>query len=215
MNNHIYIYNKIDDKIDENLNEKIKKINSTKDELFTQIKDFENNLLIDEINKNLEDHKICYHFSKTMKIYEYYNWKKIKLDYSNIKKRITLHKKLYSKIINIYTNIINYFNQDEISIINDKIIILQNDNQTINYNYTILNQKHNEIINTCKYLIKNKQVIKIYNLNITVEPIIKKIYELYYNIKQVNKQIQLLKSTKNNINNEILFIIKQLKNIKL
>lgn len=221
----------IDDKINhstrrailpcEKMNNKINKINILKDKFYLLInKQFEDNVIVNDINKHLNDCKELYQFSNIMKIYEYNKWNKLKLDYSNIKKKLTLYKKTYIKMIKMYTNIINYFNQDEICIFNDKIKFLQNENQIINYNCAILCRKHLEFLNKCKYLIKNNQVIKIYNsnnsdTNCSIELIIKKMYELYYKIKQLNKQNMLLKITKNNINNEIICILKKQKSFNL
>jgi hypothetical protein len=195
--------------------DKINKINILKDNFYSLInKYFEYITFDNDINSYLNNYKELYQFSKVMKIYEYNKWNKIKLDYINIKKKLTLYKKLYSKIIKNYADIINYFNQDEISTINDKINFLQNKNDKINYNYAILCQKYLEIIINRKSLIKNKKVIKINNfeenndilpdIKYSIEIIIKQLYDSYYKMIQLNKEHKILKSTNSSIINEIM-----------
>jgi hypothetical protein len=194
---------------------KINKINILKDNFYLLInKHFEYITFDNDIISYLNNYKELYQFSKVMKIYEYNKWNKIKLDYINIKKKLTLYKKSYSKIIKNYADIINYFNQDEICTINDKINFLQNKNEMINYNYAIHCQKYLEIINDCKLLIKNKKVIKINSfeenndilpdVKYSIEIIIKQLYDSYYKMIQLNKQHKILKSTNSIIINEII-----------
>ena len=213
-----FITNIISDKI----NKKLCKINILKDNFYALInKHYEYITINNDIISYLNNYKKLYHFSKTMNIYEYTKWNKIKLDYINIKKKLTLYKKTYLKIIKNYPDIINYFNKEEVCILDDKINFIQTENQNINCNYATLCQKYIEIVNKRKCLIKNNKVIKIYSsyclkenikdiilsdVQYSIDEIIKKIYDLYHKMTQLNKKFHILKSTKSNISNEIMNI---------
>jgi hypothetical protein len=202
----------ISEKINNKLCNKINKINILKDNFNSLInKQFEDNIINDDIKKHLDDQRELYQFSKLMKIYEYNEWNKLKFNYLNFRKKITLYNKSYLKIIKLYADIINYFNQDEICTINDKIIFLENENQITNYNYALLCRNHRDNINKRLYLVNNIQFIKIhssYSFNNSIEHVIKKLYNVYYKITKLNKQYNTLKIAKNNISNIINEIMK-------
>ena len=199
------------------IDEKLEKINKTKEILLDQINYADCNLINNttKINQVFEDHNDFIHFAELMKVYEIYKWNNLKLNYSHIKKKTNLDKKLYWQIIKLYSNIINYFSEEETNNISNKIRKIQSENDTMVYNYALLQKKHRDILNKCKYLIKNDQIIKIYETNSEIEPLIIKLYENYINIKVVNKKTQLLKNNKSNILNEIFRINEQIQHIKI
>lgn len=198
------------------IDEKLEKINKSKDILIKKIIYAEYTLSNNttEINQIFENHNEFIHFAELMKLYEIYKWKKLKLNYLNIKKKTNLDKKVYWQIIKLYSNIVSYFSQDEINNISNKIRKIQSENDSMIYNYTLLQKKHRDILNKCKYLIKNKQIIKIYEINDDIQPLIKNLYENYNNIKITNKKVILLKNNKSNILNEIFRINEQIQNTK-
>lgn len=198
------------------MNDKIYKINKVKEILLVKITyaeyNFSNN--ITEINQVFEDHTDFIHFAELMKVYEIYKWEKLKLNYSNIKKKTNLDKKIYWQIIKLYSTIVCYFSEEESNNINNKIRKIQSENDTMIYNYALLQKKHRDILNKCKYLIKNEQIIKINNLNSEVQPLVTQLYKNYIDIKVVNKKAQLLKNNKSNILNEIYRVNEQILKLK-
>ena len=81
------------------------------------------------------------------------------------------------------------------------------------YNYVLLQKKHRDISNKCKYLIRNDDITKIYEFNQQVQPLITKLYENYIDIKIVKKKTKLLTNAKSNILGEIQRINESIRKI--
>jgi hypothetical protein len=166
---------------------------------------------IEKINQNFEEHTEFINFANQMKIYELYKWNSIKSNYIHIKKKVSFDKKIFRQIINICSNIINYLPTDEITSIEKSIKQIQSDNEIMIYKYSLLQTKHNDTINKCKYLLRNNQITKVYEFTHGIQPLIIKLYENYIDIKIINKKTKMLKNTKGNILGEIQKIKENLK----
>lgn len=187
------------------MNQKLEKIKTVTNLLLEKIAYAESNIESNsnKILQNLEDHNEFIHFAELMKVYELYKWKSLKTNYLTIKKKTNLDKKVYGQIIKIYSNITQYLSEQDVLNIGKKIRIIQSNNNLMIYNYIFLQKKHRDILNKCKYLIKNDQITKIYEITQQVQPLITKLYENYIDIKIVNKKTKLLKNAKSNILGEI------------
>jgi hypothetical protein len=163
---------------------------------------------------NMEDHMDFINFAELMKIYELYKWKKLKGDYSELKKKINLDKKIYLQIIKIYSNIVNYLSDQENSQIGKTIRKIQADNDTMIYDYLRLQHTHRDISNKCKYLIRNNQITKIYDISSELQPVITKLHVNYMDIKIINKKAKKLKTIKSIILDDIQRITGEIKLIK-
>ena len=191
--------------IDNKIEKKQNKINSDKKILFDKIEYAENNLENNNIIliQNIDVHNEFINFLELIKVFELYKWKKLILSYNKIKKKINSDKKIYTKIIRIYGNINNYLNKEEINKINNIIIKIQNQTETMIYNYCLLQKKHNEISIKSKNLSRSSEIIKIYEITSKIKPLLSKLYKIYIDLKIINKKSILLKSMKNNILREI------------
>ncbi len=158
---------------------------------------------IEIVKDVIEKHNDFINFVDTMKIYEMYKWTNVKLDYNTIKKKINQDKKIYQSISKFYGKIISYFNQDEITQLNSRIKSIYDLTENMVYNFDILQKVHINTGNKCKYMIKNPTIIKIYNLNTELKPLIVKLYENYIGIKMLNKQMNGLKNIKSSLINDI------------
>jgi len=156
-----------------------------------------------KLTQNLEDHNEFINFAELMKVYELYKWKSLKTAYTEIKKKTNSDKKVYNQIIRIYANINNYLTEQEVSSINITIRKLQGENDNMMYSYVLLQKKHRDVLNKCKYLIRNPEITKIYDINSQVQPLITKLYENYIHIKIVNKKTRILTYAKSNVLDEI------------
>lgn len=187
------------------MEEKQEKIKSAKKILFEKIAYADANLESNSIklNQNTLDHIEFINFAELMKVYELYKWSNLKSAYTEIKKKTNSDKKIYNQIIRIYANITNYLSEQEIVEISNIIRRLQSNNDLMIYNYYLLQKKHRDISNKCKYLIRNDEITKIHEINMEVQPLITKLYENYIDIKIINKKNKLLKNTKSNILGDI------------
>lgn len=187
------------------LEEKQEKIKMAKKLLLDKIVYAEANI---ESNSNklieiLESHNEFINFAELMKVHELYKWKSLKTKYAEIKKKVNTDKKLYNQIIRIYSNITNYMSEQEITQSSNTIRKLQSENENMMYNYLLLQKKHRDVSNKCKYLIRNDDITKIYEFNSKIQPVITKLYENYIDIKIINKKTKLLKNARSNVLGEI------------
>jgi hypothetical protein len=198
------------------MDKKLEKIKTVRNLLFEKIAYAESNIQLNtnKILQNLEDHNDFIHFVELMKVYELYKWKNLKSNYTTIKKKTNLDKKVYGQIIKIYSNITQYLSEQDVSNIGKTIRKIQSNNDVMIYNYIFLQKKHRDILNKCKYLIKNDQITKIYEITDQVQPLITKLYENYIDIKIVNKKSKLLKNEKSNILGEIQRINESINELK-
>jgi hypothetical protein len=156
-----------------------------------------------KLTDNLDEHCEFISFVELMKIYELYKWKKIKFEYKYIKEKTNVDKKIYNQIICILSNIFNYLNEQDANIITNTINKLKLAHETMLYNYALLQQKHREISNKCKYFIKNSEFTKIYEINSQIQPLITKLYVNYIDFKIINKKTRMLSNEKSKILNEM------------
>lgn len=198
------------------LEEKKEKINSAKKILEEKILYAESNLEPNtlRLQQNLEDHIEFIHFAELMKVYEIYKWKTLKSTYSAIKKKTNLDKKVYNQIIRIYADITCYLTEQEATTIANTIRKLQGLNENMMYSYVLLQKKHRDVLNKCKYLIRNQDIAKITEINPQVQPLITKLYENYIDIKIINKKTRILSNAKSNILTEIQRISQSLGQLK-
>jgi hypothetical protein len=122
-------------------------------------------------------------FINTINVFETYKWNLIKINYNNIKKNITVNKNNSKKIIKLYSDIINYYEEKEIECINKQIQQINNLNSLVIINFQELKLKHNEII------IKNKnsKILKIHKQNNNIDNLIIKIFNLHIDLKKCKK----------------------------
>ena len=148
------------------------------------------------IENNFEKHNDLIDFVDIMNIFEVYNWINIKHDYIKAKKMVTKCKNVVNKINKLYGNLANYYPVEIQSQMNLTIKELNEKSDLMFYNYCNLKKLHYDVHNKCKYLIKNPEVAKIYDINEETKPVIIKIYQNYMDNKLVQKQLHYIKTKK-------------------
>ncbi len=198
------------------MEEKQEKIKLAKALLFEKIAYAESNLEPNtkKLMENLEDHTEFITFAELMKVYELYKWKSLKSTYTDIKKKTNSDKKVYNQIVRIYANITNYLTEQEVTTIANTLRKLQGANEEMMYSYVLLQKKHRDVLNKCKYLIRNDEITKIYEINPQVQPLITKLYENYIDMKIINKKSRILSNAKSNILGDIQRISQSLSQLK-
>ena len=204
-----YFINSIDNKYIIDLTKNIKLFNKNNNIIYNNI--------INNYNLRQEDVIIC--------IVNYYIIKKFNIEIENINNKIIEDLSLYDYII--VRNYLEYFEKEVFLENDDKISIIDNINDTLEYLNKILGKKSYNLyksINTClKHLnndkITNKINIKFntlidnikekYNSNITNKIIIKELYNM--NIKNIEKLNDIFIDKKPCFHN-ILFMKNNLKN---
>jgi hypothetical protein len=198
------------------MEEKQEKIKLAKALLFDKIAYAESNLESNtkKLMENLEDHTEFITFAELMKVYELYKWKSLKSTYIDIKKKTNSDKKVYNQIVRIYSNITNYLTEQEASTVANTLRKLQGANEEMMYSYVLLQKKHRDVLNKCKYLIRNDEITKIYEINPQVQPLITKLYENYIDMKIINKKSRILSNVKSNILGDIQRISQSMGQLK-
>lgn len=198
------------------MEEKQEKIKLAKALLFEKIAYAESNLVPNtkKLMENLEDHTEFITFAELMKVYELYKWKTLKSTYTDIKKKTNLDKKVYNQIVRIYSNITNYLTEQEVTNIANSLRKLQGANEEMMYSYVLLQKKHRDVLNKCKYLIRNDEITKIHEINPQIQPLITKLYENYIDMKIINKKSRILANAKSNILGDIQRISQSLGQLK-
>ncbi len=198
------------------MEEKQEKIKLAKALLFEKIAYAESNLEPNtkKLMENLEDHTEFITFAELMKVYELYKWKTLKSTYTDIKKKTNSDKKVYNQIVRIYANITNYLTEQEVTTIANTLRKLQGANEEMMYSYVLLQKKHRDVLNKCKYLIRNDEITKIYEINPQVQPLITKLYENYIDMKIINKKSRILSNAKSNILGDIQRISQSMGQLK-
>ncbi len=198
------------------MEEKQEKIKLAKALLFEKIAYAESNLVPNtkKLMENLEDHTEFITFAELMKVYELYKWKSLKSTYTDIKKKTNSDKKVYNQIVKIYSNITNYLTEQEVNTVANTLRKLQGANEEMLYSYVLLQKKHRDVLNKCKYLIRNDEITKIYEINPQVQPLITKLYENYIDMKIINKKSRILSNAKSNILGDIQRISQSLGQLK-
>jgi hypothetical protein len=198
------------------MEEKQEKIKLAKALLFDKIAYAESNLEPNtkKLMENLEDHTEFITFAELMKVYELYKWKTLKSTYTDIKKKTNSDKKVYNQIVRIYSNITNYLTEQEATTVANTLRKLQGANEEMMYSYVLLQKKHRDVLNKCKYLIRNDEITKIYEINPQVQPLITKLYENYIDMKIINKKSRILSNAKSNILGDIQRISQSMGQLK-
>ncbi len=198
------------------MEEKQEKIKLAKALLFDKIAYAKSNLEPNtkKLMENLEDHTEFITFAELMKVYELYKWKTLKSTYTDIKKKTNSDKKVYNQIVRIYANITNYLTEQEVTNIVNTLRKLQGANEEMMYSYVLLQKKHRDVLNKCKYLIRNDEITKIYEINPQIQPLITKLYENYIDMKIINKKTKILSNAKSNILGDIQRISQSLGQLK-
>ncbi len=198
------------------MEEKQEKIKLAKALLFEKIAYAQSNLEPNtkKLMENLEDHTEFITFAELMKVYELYKWKTLKSTYTDIKKKTNSDKKVYNQIVRIYANITNYLTEQEVTNIVNTLRKLQGANEEMMYSYVLLQKKHRDVLNKCKYLIRNDEITKIYEINPQIQPLITKLYENYIDMKIINKKTKILSNAKSNILGDIQRISQSLGQLK-
>jgi|LauGreDrversion4_2_1035121.scaffolds.fasta_scaffold806797_1 hypothetical protein len=198
------------------MEEKQEKIKLAKALLFDKIAYAESNLESNtkKLMENLEDHTEFITFAELMKVYELYKWKSLKSTYTDIKKKTNSDKKVYNQIVRIYSNITNYLTEQEASTVANTLRKLQGASEEMMYSYVLLQKKHRDVLNKCKYLIRNDEITKIYEINPQVQPLITKLYENYIDMKIINKKSRILSNAKSNILGDIQRISQSMGQLK-
>jgi hypothetical protein len=199
------------------LEDKKIKIDLNKKKLLEKISFAKVNLTLnlENINELMKKYINFINFIKTIKVIEVYYLEELKSNYYKLKKKINKEKKIYKQIVRIYSEISNYFSDEE----KDKLILLIKEidvnNNLIVVNFFLLKKKHVDILNKCNQLVKNNLFIKIIKYYENYEPFFIKLRENYYKIKNINMQIKNIKNKKSFVLNEIqeltkIFIIKNI-----
>ena len=165
------------------MEKKYNKINILKQKLDTLIETVEINIKysLKKINTLSKKYINCLNFCKYTNIYEYDKISEIKKQYLKLKKIITLTNNLNTQINKIYSNIINYYSNIKLNFIKDNI-------ELMNFNFIFLKKYNSKLIST-KYniIIKDTLIVKE-QLDI--------IYIKYNQIKEINKILIQLKKLK-------------------
>jgi hypothetical protein len=112
------------------MEEKMERIKTAKNLLMEKIAYAQTNIELNtgKISQNLEEHNEFIHFTELMKVYELYKWKTLKFNYTNIKKKTNLDKKIYKQIIKIYSEVVSYLPDVEAGLLGKNIRQIQADN---------------------------------------------------------------------------------------
>lgn len=142
-------------------------INDLKVKLSNLVKEAINELPINikNIKDMIDNHIFFINFIESMNIYEDYKWENMKVLYNIVKKKINQDKKLYNKIVKIYGIVNNYYSIDEYNNYNKIINELYNYNNNMKIEWEKIRKLHNLLINKRKNYIKNKSIVKVFNLN--------------------------------------------------
>ena len=177
-----------------------------KKEIFNQNRN-KLNILINNLSINIsinfklikDNYKLHYdflNFIDMIKLYESYKWEKIKQEYNNIKKMITLNKNLNKLIIKLYGNINNYYTDKENNNMNNLLQKFNDDILLLKIEMNNLRNTHIILVNKKTNYIKNNNIIKIYKLHDKCIIYINKLYDMYDKINILNKQKNILKNEK-------------------
>jgi hypothetical protein len=150
-----------------NLDNKKIIINDLKVKLSNLIKEAINELPINikNIKDMIDNHIFFINFIESKNIYEDYKWENMKLFYNKVKKKVNQDKKLYYKIVKIYGIVISYYSIDEYNNYNEVINKLYNTNYNMKIEWEKIKKLHNLLIKKRKNYIKNKNIVKVFNLN--------------------------------------------------
>jgi hypothetical protein len=148
------------------------------------------------IKTNLDDHYSFINFVELMNVYEDYKWNIIKEEYSKIKKKFNLDKKLYPQIIKIYGIVNTYYTPDEFNDMNTIIKKFNDDTILLNIEWEKFKKLHNILMNKRKNYIKNHKIIKIFKTNKDFDQFIERLYEIYNNLINLKKEMKILKGNK-------------------
>ena len=150
-----------------NLDNKKLIINDLKVKLSNLVKDSQSELPINikNIKDMIDNHIFFINFIESKNIYEDYKWENMKLFYNKVKKKVNQDKKLYYKIVKIYGIVISYYSIDEYNNYNKIISELYDINNNMKLEWEKIKKLHNLLIKKRKNYIKNKSIIKVFNLN--------------------------------------------------
>jgi hypothetical protein len=151
----------------------------------------------------MDYHKEFISFIEMMSIYELYKWETLKYDYKMIKAKYNKDKKMFKDITKLYGNIITYYTIEENATYNKCITVIGSINDNMTYAFLQLHKIHNDCHLKCKHLMKNPQIIKIYNKDTNLDDIMIRIYKNYYGLKLMNKLYNTLKIDKLNLTSEV------------
>jgi len=182
------------------LDDKMKVIDNIKIKLELSIKEASIQIPLDlsNIKMNLDEHYNFIKIIESINVYEDYKWIKIKEDYNRIKKKVNIDKKLYSRIINFYGIVNNYYTQDENNNIDTIIKKINEENIMLKIEFEKLIIIHNIFFNKRKNYIKNMKIIKVYISNKEITQLIERLSQIYNELKIIKRELKLLKiSTKN------------------
>jgi hypothetical protein len=162
------------------------------------------------IDKFINYYKDFINLIEMTKIFEIYKWNKIKIDYNNIKKKITKDKKIYYDILKLYGKIITYFSEKENINIDSDIKSIYSKQELMIYNFINLKKIHKYMYQKYTSYIKNNNIIKITYKNDTIDILLKQLEDITNHFIILNKKLYILKQRKNKLLYEIkLLIIKQ------
>ncbi len=189
--------------------EKLERLDKNKHDLLEVINNSTDILIniIDNISNCSDKHLDFINFVEVTNIYEKYKWEELKKCYKNIKKKVTENKKLYRFIVLKSGECLSYFNDDIRQKIEDTGIKIKELIDKMVYDQYLLQKIHYNVINKCKYLVKNTSVVKINNINPTIKPVLIKLYENYMQIKITTKKQYFLKKEKKALSYEINHLV--------
>jgi len=148
------------------------------------------------IKCNLDVHYSFINFVELINIYEDYKWNIIKEEYSKIKKKLNLDKKLYPQIIKIYGIVNTYYSPTEFNDMNKIIIKFNDDTNLLKIEWERIRKLHNVLMNKRKNYIKNSKIIKILKTNKNFDHFIERLYQIYNNLINLKKEMKILKNNK-------------------
>jgi len=176
---------------------KANKINLDKERLNNLITEYKNIVatLNNQMEFNIDLNNQITDYLNNVNFYEIKKWESSKLSYIEIKKQITISKKLLKKINVLYGDIATYYTNDLKIEMNLLIVSLNDLNSNLEINFIKLKKVHNIASNILNKINKNN-VNKINESNNEINFIVNKININQQTLKSLTKEIHHLKIIK-------------------
>jgi len=153
----------------------------------------ENTILIIKL---VSEHKEFLHFTETMKLYQLYVWEYLKYYYNKLKNNMLTNQSKLKQIIKLYGQVISYYDEIDVEIINKTIQDFSNKKEIENLEFSVLQKIHNDVMIKCKTFSKSNKYYKLKENGDKYKDILLKFYGLYLDKKILLKKYYFYKSLK-------------------
>jgi hypothetical protein len=155
--------------------------------------------ILNNIDNQIKSHNEFRKFVEGSKIFELYLWSNIKENYMGIKKKITKNKKINKTIINTFSNLYTYYDNNNKNRIEQEIKNLENNKNQIDNNFLRLKRIHNELTNKCRTFNGKNEFIKIIDKEDKLIDRLKILHQIHKEIQEILYKMKLLDSEKKNL----------------